>query len=321
MSIFKGFALYLALAGIAIALILMKILSTPMPKAVPLNQPAENPYANALAASGIVEAVDKNISIGVPIPGLVQDVYVNVWDRVKADQPLFKLDDRELQAQLLVQEANIKVSEASLERLKDQLKRLQSVKDPRAVSQDEVKTRLNDVAVAEAQLAASYSQAKQTQLLIDRLTIRAPKDGIILQSNLRKGEFVTADNNAAMLLGNLDHLQVRADIDEQNASSLDPRMPATAFPKNNTKLSIPLYFDRIEPYVIPKRSLTGESSERVDTRVLQVIYSFDEPKDFNIYVGQQMDVFIQRAPLSIEQDSSSSQNPSAEIPAETKKDH
>jgi hypothetical protein len=53
---------------------------------------------------------------------------------------------------------------------------------------------------------------------------------------------------------------------------------------------------RVEPYVVPKRSLTGDSTERVDTRVLQVIYSFYKGA-LPIYVGQQMDVFIEAPPL------------------------
>jgi HlyD family secretion protein len=56
---------------------------------------------------------------------------------------------------------------------------------------------------------------------------------------------------------------------------------------------IPLTFVRIEPYVVPKKSLTGENTERVDTRVLQIIYRFDRPA-FPIYAGQQVDVFIER---------------------------
>jgi HlyD family secretion protein len=54
----------------------------------------------------------------------------------------------------------------------------------------------------------------------------------------------------------------------------------------------PLRFIRFEPYVLPKTSLTGDSAERVDTRVLQVIYSFNRGK-LPIYVGQQMDVYIE----------------------------
>jgi len=54
---------------------------------------------------------------------------------------------------------------------------------------------------------------------------------------------------------------------------------------------VQLEFVRFEPYVTPKRSLTGDSTERVDTRVLQVIYRFKDP-GVPFRVGQQMDVFI-----------------------------
>jgi HlyD family secretion protein len=47
--------------------------------------------------------------------------------------------------------------------------------------------------------------------------------------------------------------------------------------------------------VIPKVSLTGEPTERVDTRVMQVIYSF-ESEGLPIKSGQQMDVYIDATP-------------------------
>jgi hypothetical protein len=56
-------------------------------------------------------------------------------------------------------------------------------------------------------------------------------------------------------------------------------------------MSVDLAFVRVDPYVVPKRSLTGDTSERVDTRVLQVIYGFD-PSALQVFVGQQMDVFV-----------------------------
>jgi hypothetical protein len=52
-----------------------------------------------------------------------------------------------------------------------------------------------------------------------------------------------------------------------------------------------LSFVRVEPYAQPKKSLTGSGTERVDTRVLQVIYSI-EPSEQTIYVGQQLDVYL-----------------------------
>jgi hypothetical protein len=72
-----------------------------------------------------------------------------------------------------------------------------------------------------------------------------------------------------------------------------PNEPAVAFLKGDTRNPIPLRFVRIEPYVVPKKSLTGDSSERVDTRVLQIIFELERPAT-PLYVGQQMDVFIRR---------------------------
>ena len=94
-----------------------------------------------------------------------------------------------------------------------------------------------------------------------------------------------------MLVGTVDHLHVRVDIDEQDAWRIKPNAPATAAVRGNARLTTPIHFVRYEPYVVPKRALSGATSERVDTRVLQVIYRLDEAR-FPLYVGQQLDVFL-----------------------------
>lgn len=292
MLIFRSLTFYLALAGIALAIMLIRQQSLSGPEPLYF-EPAVNPFTNTIAASGIIESVDKNIEIGVPLSGLVKETFVSVGSKVQAGQILFQLDDRDLLAQLLVQNAQVLVSEALLMRLEDQLVRLESVEDLRAISQEELKTRRADVAVAKAQLKAAESQVTHTILMLERLCICAPKNGTLLQNNIRKGEYIEAGGIAAMILGDLERLQVRAEIDEQNASHIYPHTPASAFPKNQSSLEIPLRFERIEPYVIPKRSLTGASDERVDTRVLQVIYSFECPTCYPLYVGQQVDIFIE----------------------------
>lgn len=292
MIIFRSLTFYLALAGIALAIVLMKTLTAPGPQATYF-EPAINPFPRTIAAAGIIEAVDKNIEIGVPQSALVKEIYIKVGDKVQAGHVLFRLDDRDLLAQLLVQRAQVAISKAHELRLQDQLARLESVEDLRAVSQEELNTRRSDVAVAKAQLEAAEAQVTHTILMLERLCICAPQTGVILQNNIRKGEFIQAGGPASIILGDLERLQVRAEIDEQNASYLYPHTAASAFPKNNSSMEIPLRFERIEPYVIPKRSLTGASDERVDTRVLQVIYSFDRPPSFPLYVGQQVDIFIE----------------------------
>jgi len=284
---------YLAGLGLAATAAMVVHLNGQSPITPPPIAPSPKPYTTSVAASGIIEAMSENVSIGVPEAGLVLKVHVKVWDCVREGEPLFTLDDREVQAQLAVNEANVTVAEATLRRLQDQLSRLKGVNDPRAVSQDEVRTREHDVAVAAAQLEAARAQVAQNKVRLERLIVTAPRAGTILQVNLRPGEYASVTpKNASMVLGDVNHLQVRADVDEQNAPRLQPGQTATAYLKGDTTEPIELRFVRIEPYVVPKVSLTGSSTERVDTRVLQVIYSFDRPQHRPVYVGQQVDLFV-----------------------------
>ena len=97
------------------------------------------------------------------------------------------------------------------------------------------------------------------------------------RSKIRKGEYASAGplSQSLMLIGNIDTLHVRVDIDENDAWRMKPNAQAEGSIRGNRSLKTQLKFVRIEPYIVPKRSLTGDSNERVDTRVLQAIYAFD----------------------------------------------
>lgn len=274
--------------------------------------PPEKRAADDIGATGILEAKDENVAIGVPLPGLVKEVKVKVNQVVKAGEPLLLLDDRELSASHLKQkaavavaEANLVVAQAQLAKVQDMLDRLKSVPDQRAISQDDLRNRTNDVLVAkaqqqaaEAQLAAAKADQQQTELLIQRLTVLAPRNGTILQVNIRAGEYASPQNKQpALVLGEIGTLHVRADVDEQNAVAVQEGAAAQISLKGDSTKKFEAKFVRVEPYVIPKVSLTGASTERVDTRVLQIIYEIErdeKPGAPKLYVGMQVDVSIPR---------------------------
>src|SRR5215831_13995328 len=171
----KKATFYFAAAGAVATVVMVAHLNGQSPITPPPIDPSPKPYEVSVAASGIIEALSENVSIGVPESALVAKVHVKVWDNVREGQPLFTLDKRELQAQLAVNEANVSVAQATLSRLQDQLARLKGVNDPRAVSQDEVRTRENDVAVAAAQLEAARAQVAQNKVCLERRIIVAPR--------------------------------------------------------------------------------------------------------------------------------------------------
>src|SRR5262249_5217837 len=150
-----------------------------------------------------------------------------------------------------------------------------------------------DIARAEVQEASAEVDQLKTE--IGRATVTAPVDGVVLQVNVRPGERVSElDNRALMVLGSVQTMHARVDVDERDIPRFRPGSAAKAYPRGGSNQEVHLHFVRTEPMVIAKKPLTGENTELVDTRVLQVIYEIDANQP-NVYVGQQLDVFIDGA--------------------------
>ena len=153
-----------------------------------------------------------------------------------------------------------------------------------------------DIEVSRAAVRLSQSQVASIKTSIERLTIRAPMDGEVLQLNIRLGQFAAVTWKEPMIvLGDIHRLHVRVNIDENDLPYFSPGAEAIATLKGRPQVRFTLKFVYVEPYVIPKQSLTGYNSERVDTRVLQVIYELPQDRAMEVYVGQQMDVYLQAA--------------------------
>jgi RND family efflux transporter MFP subunit len=280
-----------ALAGVAFAIFTVVRGDKTRPPVPPVSDTAQSPYPSSVAGSGIVEASTENISIGTQIAGIVAKIFVEIGSNVKAGDPLFKIDDRSLLAELNVRQAKVQVTEAQYE-----LALAESLSVERITTVEERDKARFAAQKAQAQLAQAKAELESIKTDLERLTVRAPVAGQVLQLKVHPGEFAqmaptTAGQSPLILLGSVTPLHVRVDVDENDASRVYTGTPAIGYIRGNKNITTPLKFVRFEPYVLPKKSLTGDSTERVDTRVLQVIFSF-ERGDLPIYVGQQMDVFI-----------------------------
>ncbi|TAK62155.1 biotin/lipoyl-binding protein [Methylobacter sp.] len=280
----------------------------PVPVAPAVAPPASAPFKSFIAGAGIVEAKSQNIAIGTPLSGIVKTVAVKVGDKVKAGTPLFYLDDRDTRAELAVKLADLAKARAGVNEAKASVKDAKSlsdlaeaVTDRRAISSEELLKRRNALLINTAKLDSAEALVQQaeaalvtTQTTLDRLTVQASVNGEVLQVNIRPGEFAQAGalNTPLLVLGNMDQLHVRVDIDENDAWRFDKNSKAVAYLRGNRNFKTDLVPAYVEPYVVPKKSLTGDSTEQVDTRVLQALYSFDR-NQLPVYVGQQMDVFIE----------------------------
>jgi len=250
---------------------------------------------------------------------LQADLRVKQAARIAAQAKLKKLEAQPRKEEIPPAEAKVREAQANRSDAEVQMKLIESVQDRRAVREEDVRRRriayeaaqarlsdaesqlallkagawTPDVVVAKSDVTQAEAQLKQVQTNIERLTMTAPMDGVILQKRVRVGQFAQCGpaSEPLIIMGG-GALNIRTDIDENDAWRVRPNTAAVAYVRGDTKQRFPLKFVRFEPYVLPKKSLTGDSTERVDTRVLQVIYRFSD-RDAPVYVGQQMDVYVE----------------------------
>jgi multidrug efflux pump subunit AcrA (membrane-fusion protein) len=284
-----------------------------------LEEPVETParatgaLANAprVAGAGVVEPSSEVIDIGTALSGLVTAVLVSPGDYVTRGQPLFRVDERAIRARLVEADAAIRQARAAIGEARSaertaarQLALYRQVGDPAAVSRAEViqaegqsSAARERRSVAEAQLAAALASRNSARVELTRLTIAAPISGEILRVEVRPGEFVQAGgpqggtSTPYIQMGETRPLHIRIDIDEDEAVRVAMGAPAIVSPRGAAERQVQARFVRAEPQVVPKRSLTNSAAERVDVRVLQLIYALPD-SDGLFRVGQQVDAFI-----------------------------
>lgn len=247
--------------------------------------------------------------------------YDNAVARLKKLEALPRIEDVQ-SAEAILKNAEIELAES-----KSQYERVQGLQGSQAISDEEINRRRFNYEQAQAkvlQRKADYEKTKagawQPDIEIERLQalqakakvqrieadiertiIRAPISGTVLQIKIHEGEYPTLDSSKAapMILGNINPLHVRVSINQFDASFFRSDAPAVAFLQGNAKVEFPLMFVSLEPYFVTKQNLTNDINEKIDTRVLQVIYCFNK-EDQRIFVGQQMDVFIETEPQQSE---------------------
>ena len=245
-----------------------------------------------------------------------------VWNELKSQPRKEVLEVTK--AQMLSAQANFHSAQVQMEKQKKSFEL-----NPQSVSRDVLDNSINAAKVAETNYEVAkrqyeltkagawvydinnqeqqYKALQQSYLsanaLLAKYTIKAPSDGIILSIKAAVGSYLspqgvystyTQDMNPVIVMGGLqNHLAVRCYIDEILIPKLPPkeRMDAKMFIRG-TNTSIPLEFVRIQPYVSPKIQLSNQRTERVDVRVLPVIFRFEKTEDMAAYPGQLVDVYV-----------------------------
>ena len=297
-----------AILGVLLAIGSAYISGIPAKPQPPAFKPAENPYAKGIYANGIVETAQtsgENINVYPEVTGTVVKILVTEGQHVIAGTPLFILEDSVQRSTTESAKAQIDVAKANFKSLQDQYSKQKAswALDSRSVSKDVLDTAENAAKAAKATLELAQKQYQAANALLGKYVIKALSDGTVLSINTAIGSYISSQGvydtytgvfQPVMVLGNMKgDLAVRCYVDEILINRIpDPSEIQARMTIQGTKVNIPLKFVRIQPNVSPKIELSSQRTERVDVRVLPVIFSFEKREGMLIYPGQLVDVYI-----------------------------
>ncbi|MFN5382572.1 MAG: efflux RND transporter periplasmic adaptor subunit [Alphaproteobacteria bacterium] len=281
----------IALVGICFALYSVISLRSADKHEISISPPIA-PYQNAIAGIGIVEPKSEIISISTELAGVLREMHVKVGDSVKKGDPLFSLDQRDVDAQIAILNASLEVANAQLLDAAAQFEIVKSMDDRRAVAKEDFYKRKYAEQIAAAKIQEIQAQLNQAHTTKERMTVLSPITGEILEVNIRPGEYASTGNLSTPLIvmGDMQTLNLRVEIDEENAGRINANSEATGMLRGDPDNHLNLKFIRFEEYIRGKQNL-AVAGQRVDTRVIRVIYEIQNPNK-KIRAGQQMDVYI-----------------------------
>ena len=213
------------------------------------------PLVDSVIATGTIETVT-SVEVSSQLSGRIDKVFVDFNETVKSGQALAELDRQQFasrvaelsaglaaaRADLAVANAALKGAEAESEEAERDLKRKQALFDKGTISSslfDESRTKKRSTASTllslEAQLetkraAISVAQAalRQGEIDLERTSIGAPIDGIVISRSIEPGQTVAASLEAPELFiiaHDLKEIEVHASIDEADIGKIRVDQP------------------------------------------------------------------------------------------------
>ena len=169
-------------------------------------------YLEEIGRSGAFESV----TVTPQISGRITERHFEDGAELKKGQLLFTIDPRPYQAQLDSAQAQLAQSRAALDLAKTQLKMYASIANTRAVSQLDLETRKNTVAVDEAQVQTNEAALETAKLNLEYCYIHSPIDGRAGMRLVDVGNVVQTNTTGLLLIQRLDPIYADFTITESD---------------------------------------------------------------------------------------------------------
>ena len=183
---------------------------------------SRNSISNTVTATGTVEPVTE-VQVGTQVSGIIDKLYADYNDVVKAGQLIAEMDKVNLKAELASAEAQLASSKTEYEYQQKNYARSKVLYEKKLISDSEYETATYNYEKAKA----AYDQNKASMVKVKRnleyATITSPINGVIINRAVEEGQTVAAGFETPTLFtiaADLTKMQVIADVDEADIGNV-----------------------------------------------------------------------------------------------------
>jgi len=134
----------------------------------------------------------KNVEIRARVAGFLDKIYVDEGKNVRKDQPLFKLNSEEFEAELAKQKANLESAIANAKASKLEVDRISILVEKDVISISELEVAKAKLTAAEARVNEAKSAKSNAAIQLSYTNLKSPFNGLISRIPLKKGSLVSA---------------------------------------------------------------------------------------------------------------------------------
>jgi len=239
---------------------------------------ASMPSAGVVAGNAVIEPRDRETKVAPATAGRIAAIVVKEGDRVSRGDVIVRLEDGPERAALQAADADLATAKARLVMSGDAFRRIEQAARGGASTPDDVDKARDQAEIDRRSIEAAQARLDQAKATLDRLTVRAPIDGQVLQVKYRMGEYVTPGGDPLVVMGDTRALRARVDVDERDFGRIavgdSAYVAADAYPGQQFAGRVVEIGRRMGR----KNVRTDDPTERLDTKILETVLELSDAK-------------------------------------------
>lgn len=179
--------------------------------------------SNTVTATGTVEPVTE-VEVGTQVSGIIDKLYADYNDVVKAGQLIAEMDKVNLKAELASAQAQLASSKSEYEYQQKNYARSKVLFDKKLISDSDYETATYNYEKSKAAYEQSQASMVKVNRNLEYATITSPIDGVVINRAVEEGQTVAAGFETPTLFtiaADLTKMQVIADVDEADIGNVE----------------------------------------------------------------------------------------------------